>query len=149
MVDELVQSSSLDALLPTLLSAHSLCLDLASSLHGYQVYIVQLLYTVQYLCQNTMYTLWQAVEIELIERSTAITKQFIHAAPSTTVEVCVECVMFVSMGSVVMSALSPLEKCSSSSLHPEAFHQVTHFLNLLKHLAGHSKSFSTLVCSYS
>lgn len=33
------------------------------------------------------YTLFQAVEIELIERSTAITKQFMDAAPSGTVEV--------------------------------------------------------------
>ena len=57
--------------------------------------------------------------------------------------------MFMSMGSVVMSALSPLEKCSSSSLHPEAFNQATHFLHLLKHLAGHSKIIfnTSLVCS--
>lgn len=48
-----------------------------------------------------------------------------------------------------MSALSPLEKCSSSSLHPEAFDQATHFLHLLKDLAGHSKIIfnTSLVCS--
>ena len=44
----------------------------------------------------------QAVEIELIERSTAITKQFIDAAPSIAVQVCDKCtcVMLVCMGSV-------------------------------------------------
>ena len=89
MVDELVQSSSLDGLLPILLSAHSLCLDLASSLHGYQVYIIIVhSYVHSSIFMPKYYTLCQAVEIELIERSTTITKQFMAAAPSGTVEVC-------------------------------------------------------------
>jgi hypothetical protein len=86
MVDKLVRSSSLDALLPVLLSAHSHCLDLAASLHGYQVqYTPPILYT--HISIHAKLYLWQAVEIELIERSTAITKQFVHAAGSGTVEV--------------------------------------------------------------
>lgn len=52
MVSQLVQSSCLDALLPVVVSSHNQFMDLASSLHGYQVCCYMHDSMLLLLCQN-------------------------------------------------------------------------------------------------